>query len=266
MVKKTTILLLLLLCVGGIRAQFYIVPEIGTTAVHYNFPKPKGYGPYNARYTYLTEKWRAGWKPGIGIHFHPRSEKFAFQTGLYYTQRGYELTYLQSYPKDESFIVDDIRITRSYLQVPVLLRFSWKVTDNVRMFTAFGPYFAWMLGDEKRSYKGSRLGYKDYEVAVPEDPDDFDFGYGYWGQPPKWLYPYDIYDDYYGSGSTTPYRYNNDSKFDWGTSISLGVEYHRLAITASWDASFGKATTYDSPRLNYHTLSLSVGYKIKIGK
>ena len=73
--------------------------------------------------------------------------------------------------------------------------------------------------------------------------------------------------DYYwqGSGFSND-KWTHDNPFDWGLSFQAGVEVASWVINVGYDVSLGKEYQYDSAGLKYHTLSLSVGYKFKLGK
>lgn len=45
-----------------------------------------------------------------------------------------------------------------------------------------------------------------------------------------------------------------------------GLEVHRWVMNVGYDVSLGKEWKGDSAGLNYQTVSLSVGYKFKLGK
>ena len=68
-----------------------------------------------------------------------------------------------------------------------------------------------------------------------------------------------------GSGFSDD-RWTHDNPFDWGLSFQAGLEIGSWMINVGYDASLGKEYEYDSVDLKYHTFSLSVEYKFKLGK
>ena len=60
--------------------------------------------------------------------------------------------------------------------------------------------------------------------------------------------------------------WTHDNSFDWGLSFQAGLEIGSCVMNVGYDASLGKEYEYDSVDLKYHTFSLSVGYKFKLGK
>lgn len=250
--KKILLCVMLMLIVPAVRAQLYLVPEMGMTAIQR--PDANKKHIHTTRFAYNTETWRAGWKAGLGLVWHLGKENFALQSGLYYTQRGYSLDYFMLNPKDECFIVDHMTINQKFLQVPLMARFSGRIAKDVKIFGAVGPYIGFALGEEKISYKGSRLGYTDVEVLDETNQ--------YMG---KWLYPYDVFGDYYGYGMTEKYNRNSTlNKIDWGLSVALGVEVNQLVLGLGYELSLGKEYDGANIRANYHTVNLSIGYKFRV--
>ena len=128
------------------------------------------------------------------------------------------------------------KLNRHFWQVPLMANFSFRLTDHVRLNLAAGPYVAWSMGDK------NSFGYMAYEKTGKE------YGYG-------WK----------GSGFSDD-RWTHDNPFDWGLSFQAGLEIGSWMINVGYDASLGKEYEYDSVDLKYHTFSLSVGYKFKLGK
>ena len=50
-------------------------------------------------------------------------------------------------------------------------------------------------------------------------------------------------------------------RFDWGVSSNIGIETHHWYAKLQYDLSLGKEGKNDVIGANYHTLTLSVGYK-----
>ncbi|MDL2282466.1 PorT family protein, partial [Parabacteroides sp. OttesenSCG-928-G06] len=211
---------------------------------------------------YQDDNWRAAPKIGLGILFHPKSEKFAFQTGVYYTTQGYSArnfscsyySYMGADQEillndDKSFWVHDVSYTSRLLQVPLMARFSWRVTDDIRIFTSVGGSIGFVLKD-KGAVKASRLGFSEEEVPV-----DYS-GYGNSFADSPWLYPYDLFNPSTVSGS--------DRKTTWGLAAQVGVEYHKMVVTAGYDLDFGKEFKGADFALRYQAFSLSVGYKFRL--
>lgn len=227
--KKSLIWIVAMLMLGilSVSAQRWsLTPEIGMTAVKRNSNR--------------SADWRSGWKVGVGVEYQLNPERFSLKSGLYYMQRGYTYSFGPIIDIGEKTI-GEIKGTfnRHFLQVPVLANFSYKLSDAVRLNLAVGPYVAFSMGDRtKAGYE--YINYDSYQS----------------GEQVYW----------YSGGSTESTNWSNHHSFDWGLSFQAGLEVHQWVINAGYDLSLGKEYKYDNVGVNYQTLSLSVGYKFKLGK
>ena len=234
--KKFVLFVMLMMSVVSVSAQRWsLTPEVGMTAVK------------RGGFSYIDEPgytWNARWKIGVGVEYVVKPDRFSLKSGLYYTQRGcsdHIVSYGNIYPMPEEqsevvFSEINSKLNRHFWQVPLMANFSFRLTDHVRLNLAAGPYVAWSMGDK------NSFGYMAYEKTGKE------YGYG-------WK----------GSGFSDD-RWTHDNPFDWGLSFQAGLEIGSWMINVGYDASLGKEYEYDSVDLKYHTFSLSVGYKFKLGK
>ena len=234
--KRFVLFVMLMMSVVAVSAQRWsLTPEVGMTAVK------RGGSSYIDEPGYT---WNARWKIGVGVEYVVKPDRFSLKSGLYYTQRGYSdhiVSYGNIYPMPEEqsevvFSEINSKLNRHFWQVPLMANFSFRLTDHVRLNLAAGPYVAWSMGDK------NSFGYMAYEKTGKE------YGYG-------WK----------GSGFSDD-RWTHDNPFDWGLSFQAGLEIGSWMINVGYDASLGKEYEYDSVDLKYHTFSLSVGYKFKLGK
>ena len=234
--KRFVLFVMLMMSVAVASAQKWsLTPEIGMMAVK------RGGSSYIDEPGYT---WNARWKIGVGVEYVVKPDRFSLKSGLYYTQRGYSdhiVSYGNIYPMPEEqsevvFSEINSKLNRHFWQVPLMANFSFRLTDHVRLNLAAGPYVAWSMGDK------NSFGYMAYEKTGKE------YGYG-------WK----------GSGFSDD-RWTHDNPFDWGLSFQAGLEIGSWMINVGYDASLGKEYEYDSVDLKYHTFSLSVGYKFKLGK
>lgn len=61
-------------------------------------------------------------------------------------------------------------------------------------------------------------------------------------------------------------RYSYDKGFDWGVVGNIGVEKNRLLVKLGYDLSLSKESAIDKIAPNYHTLTLSAGYRFDLNK
>lgn len=252
--------------VGTLKAQWSVTPEAGMALTKRN--------------SFQTD-WTGRPKVGVGVEFQLPSSSFALKSGLYYMQRGYSLDYgsggyWQGYGSSwgygngpwfqpgkqlsygsgnggygyggyYDYAYDyGSTLTRHFLQLPVMVDFSFPLADEVRLHVAAGPYIAVSLADHWDGYSGYLC-----ESAVPGSAG-FAGGNGYGAYPGSLTQ---------GFNPTRGLR-----AFDWGVSGVLGLEVKRWMFNFAYDLSLGKEYKHGSVGVNYHTVSLSVGYKFKLGK
>lgn len=246
-------ILLMMVCVWMIgwtvKAQsgWSLTPEAGITAVQ----RVNGDG------------WRPGVKVGANLGYQFEPKWIGLKFGLFYTNRGYskgDFLYKNELPDGATQIgLKGGSITQHFLQLPVMADFSWKV-KNVRMHLGVGMYAGVSLSNHWQW--GSWM---SVTSAAPETKMYSSYqGYGYGSDG---LYGYD----------ENPFRGQNS--FDWGLTTSFGIEVDNWVMNVGYELSLGdEGTNYNihgynwgayevrSIGANYNTLSLTVGYKFKLGK
>lgn len=216
---------------------FVVMLMLGTLAVsaqRWSLTPEAGMTAFK-RNSYPKSEWRAGWKVGLGMEYQVNPDHFSLRSGVYYTPRGYNFVSgrIDTDQKSMGFLLGSV--DRHFLQLPVLANFSIRLSDAVRLNLAAGPYFAFSMGDRHEASLYT------YYIYGPEN------GYGY-------------------EGATTTKEWSHENSFDWGLSFQAGLEVHRWVMNVGYDVSLGKEWKGDSAGLNYQTVSLSVGYKFKLGK
>ena len=232
--------MMLSLCMIGLTAnaqsRWSLTPEAGMTAV-----QRVGYGT-----------WKPGLKVGASIGYQFKPEWIGLKAGLFYTNRGYSIDGLYSQRQSEESIevnVENGSIKQHFLPLPVMADFSWKV-KNVRMHLGVGMYAGIAISN---AWSWGSWGY-----TIP-NPEAKMNGAG---------------DNY---NTNNPFRDMNS--FDWGLTTSFGIEVQNWVINVGYELSlgdegpdykvdYGYGSGYNcrSVGSNYNTLSLSVGYKFKLGK
>lgn len=219
--------MLFMLGVVSVRAQWSVSPEVGMTAVKA--------GP--------MVDWKPSWKIGVGVEYQLNPEFLSIKSGLYYTQRGYKANDFPGYgygyywwstpgpvsnPYEYAYDYSN-KLTRNFLQLPVMANFSFKLADDIRLNVGVGPYVAVSVWD-----KGMFGGWSVYSDESAKY---------YTHDPCKGL-----------------------RAFDWGISAAVGLEVKRCFVNFGYDVSLGKEYKGGSIEANYHTLALTAGYKFKLGK
>ncbi|MDR3262033.1 MAG: PorT family protein [Tannerella sp.] len=186
-----------------------------------------------------NDSWRSRLKIGAGVEYL-FGNLFSLGTGIYYAERDY--VHASSYYPIQIeggtlYTVSEVRSNRHYLQIPALAKFSWRVADDVRLNVGAGPYAGISLGGGWSRSDGSMYypGY-GYDTSS-ETSGDMNNGYGWYD------YDYDI----------------NNKAPDWGLSTVVGLEVKNWVINLREEVSLTKTDSYQ-------TISLSAGYKFKLGK
>lgn len=229
--KKIVVILIGLFCLSSVYAQWSVAPEAGMTAVN----------------KVDLEEWRATYKVGAAIEYD-FSSLFSVKSGLYYQERGYSFSsghtsWSEESNTSQSFFYD-ANINSGYLQLPIAAKFNWGVGKDMRFTIAGGPYLAYRIktNNTLTATVGSDHGSSDYNGYSNEG------GYGYGTGYYSLLIP----------------RPGSGYKFDWGTTVAVGMEVKNWVMNVGYDASFSKQADWDDIDINYHTISLTLGYKFRI--
>lgn len=236
--RKVLLMMVCVWMIGGLasaQSRWSITPEAGITAVQ----------------RVGTGGWRPGVKVGANLGYQFEPEWLGIKAGLFYTNRGYSIDHhMTSWMLEDgstAFGTMGGNMTQHFLQLPVMADFSWKVGENVRMHLGVGMYAGVAMGTNWQWEAWSTIISKpDGQTGV--DPNYYGYGYGY-----------DNPDDY------NPFR--GQSSFDWGLTTSFGIEVKNWVMNVGYELSLGdEGDGFRSVGSNYNTLSLTVGYKFKLGK
>lgn len=229
--KKIIFFVALILSTFTANAQWSVSPEAGIMAVN--------------RTGWADGKWTSSWKLGVGVEYQ-FSSLFSLKSGIHYTQRKWDLPFLPWYNEKEELYISTGESKRNFLQVPIMAQLGFDLGKDIRLNVAAGPYVAYSI--YHNYWYGSSGSYTNCGYG--------DAGYG-------------GYSNYgYGYGYTTPYEYPNPfshlRNFDWGVSFAVGLEVKNLYFNLGYDISLAEESKYNGVGANYHTLSLTVGYKFKL--
>ena len=74
----------------------------------------------------------------VGLRLSSSAPVF-LESGLYYTQRG---------AKD-----DDYEVTHNNLEIPLVVKYGFKATDEIALLPFIGPYFAYAVSADEKNLK-----------------------------------------------------------------------------------------------------------------
>ncbi len=237
--RKLFLFLIVMLAVGSVKAQWSIFPEVGMTAI-----KPEGGAPWSPRAKF-----------GVGAAYEFIPGFFSVKSGLYYTQRGHKDSYFYwDYQQDtETAYMKGFgyEVSRGFLQIPLLANLSLPLNEDILLNLAVGGYVAPVL-HHSWSYGGHYSYYTpgDYQHG-PSYGYDHGYSYGMYGGG--------------GYGYMGQYGFDDVARFDWGLSLQAGIEVKNVLVNVGYDVAMGKEWAGDDISAKYHTISLSVGYKFRLG-
>lgn len=229
--KKILASFVLMGTINAVQAQVSITPEIGIgTNIRSN----------------LIHKWNPSIKIGGGVDFS-LSKHFGIESGVYYNLKSYSNT-TPSFSNKSAIWHEDISVKRHQLQLPIIGKFSYKLNKDLSLFCGAGMYIGGYISSH--TSRDRKFAWQDIQNG-------------------------DIYEMLTGKGYTDNgisndqlfnEQYSNDYGFDWGASGNIGIEMKQLRVKLSYDLSLSKENTFDKISPNYHTLTLSVGYKFNLNK
>lgn len=227
---KFSILLITLLCVIGMQAQYSpwslnLKAGIGFSNVHVSADEA------------IDSRVKPGYQFGAYVDYTLPSNLF-FQSGLIFQSKGaiyeddnqYWSTTYNNISNDFCFAENDNRlqyqkvtVNSIYLQLPINVGYKYRLKQNMSIVILGGPYLAYGVGgkltDEKVYADGVRI----------KEKDDV-FGDRAW------------------------------KRFDSGFSVTLGVELKKISLNMGYD--FGMINIDRSFDVYNRSLFLNVGYRI----
>ena len=158
-------------------------------------------------------------KPGFhigGVFDYSLSDFLSIETGLFLNTKGFKW--------EESDYV--IKFNLFYLDIPIALKASYDLSDNLAMYGAVGPYLGFGIsGKETEEYDGTTVEY-DIEWGNNEDEDDL-------------------------------------KRFEFGATFGGGVEIGAIQVGISYDLGLANISSYTDYGMAFknRVLKFSVGYK-----
>ncbi len=87
----------------------------------------------------------------VGLRVSHSSPVF-LESGFYYTQRG---------GKD-----DDVKMNIKYLEIPIVIKYGIKATDDIALLPFAGPYFSYGIGGRvKGDFEGGKLDFSSFDLV-----------------------------------------------------------------------------------------------------
>jgi hypothetical protein len=188
-----------------------------------------------------TESTKTGFNFGLSYQrLLVESKPFYFETGLYLLSKGFKQDFYYSFISDDGRdrlieYIDNYKTGLLYIQIPFLLNYHFRVTDNIRIEPFAGLYT----------------------------------GYGINGKTKL----FNIYEGYYGGvpfSSVVEDAFENDNfnKFDMGFKIGVGATFCNIYVGIEYELGLlnmgGKY--YEGFSIRNRNLAIKLGYNISLSK
>lgn len=121
---------------------------------------------------------KTGWHAGCVYNFQIVDNLIGFQPGLYFSSKGYTLT-TEGLPISDALkalgMDREYEGTANYLEMPLLLKLNFQVTEKMAIDTHVGPYFAYGIGGK---YKDTDIKIFDKDELITLDRFDWGLQFG----------------------------------------------------------------------------------------
>lgn len=169
--KKSVFLIVVLFFMSvQLKAQLHITPEVGVSILKKSDMKATVSPRVGVGLDFFFAD-NKGLGLSTGLYFYQKKE--AFYDGVVYTQGGEMLPLYSDRPVDRNDIdklslsFSDVR--RSYLQLPILIKYKWELANDLSLSVAAGPYVAYGIsGNYKRNTQEYDGGQKEVSFAKDE--------------------------------------------------------------------------------------------------
>ena len=229
MKRSITFILFAVLCMAATYAQVTVTPEFSLGTNYRNN---------------VYDKWNPTMKVGAAVDI-PLRKGFSFETGLFYTVRSFdEITPVFS--NESGSWMEHVNLKRHQLQLPLTAKYTWKLSNGVKLFCAAGGYVGYYIKNK---------------CATERMITDYDRENANWQE----LYQGVGYNEQGMSNTIYVGRlYQCAHDFDWGVTGNVGVEAKNFVYKAGYDLSLGKESSGDPIAANYHSVYLSIGYRFHL--
>lgn len=143
------------MCATRTNAQFRIGPELGLNITSASYSQSFGFGAISPSSSVLIGA-KGGVIADLGL-----GDRFAIQPGVFYSMKGFKLTYT-------GFGSVNVTMRINYIEVPVNVMYKTGSEGSGRFFFGAGPYIGYALGGRA---KASGLGVSE-NISLPIGNND----------------------------------------------------------------------------------------------
>lgn len=236
MKRNVLLLFALLLTTATMRAQFHIIPEVGVSMFKTDyFTSDNGKAIVSPRVGIGVDysfKEGVGWGLSSGLYFYQKREA-GESSGIWFGENGYwpldwkgnieNKVNVNEITKIDGFEFDS---QRCYLQLPVLMTYTWKLAQNTGLSLGVGPYVALGIAGNNK-VKGQTYDMKTEEFSYVEE-------------------------------ERSPFEFNH-KRFEVGLSTMLSLEVNHWLVNMNYETNLNRRD-----RNKDHLISLGVGYRFSL--
>lgn len=227
--KKSVLFIIVLLFVSvTMKSQLHIIPEVGVTILKQSDLKATVSPRLGAGLDFFFAEDK-GLGVGSGLYFYQKKETFC--VGTVYTQNGDQIPLFINEPMQRndidklSYMHSNIR--RTYLQLPILVKYKWELVNDLNLTLAAGPYIAYGIsGKCKNNIQIYDRGEQNVSFVQPE------------------FSPYDLY------------IYN---RFEVGFTTKFSLEINHWNVNMNYETNLKRRNLYKD-----NLISLGIGYSFRI--
>ena len=236
MKRNVLLLFVLLLITMTVRAQFHITPEVGVSMFKTDYSTSDNgkaiVSPCIGIGVDYSFKEDAGWGLSSGLYFYQKRDA-GESSGIWFGENGYwpldwkgnigskvnvdEITKIDGFENDSQ---------RSYLQLPVLVTYTWKLAQNTGLSLGVGPYVALGIAG-KHKVKG-----QTYDMETGEFS--------------------------YSEKENSPFEFNY-KRFEVGLSTMISLEVNHWVTKVNYETNLNRRDRYKD-----NLISLGIGYRFSL--
>lgn len=235
--KRNVLLMMMLLQVAmTVSAQFRITPEVGVSMFKTDyFTSDNGKAIVSPRIGIGVDysfKEDVGWGLSSGLYFYQKREA-GESGGIWFGENGYwPLDWKGSIGNkvnvDEITKIDgfEYESQRCYLQLPVLVTYTWKLAQNTGLSLGVGPYVACGIAG-KHKVKGQTYDMETEEFSYSEE-------------------------------EYNPFEFNH-KRFEVGLSTMISLEVNHWVTKVNYETNLNRRDRYKD-----NLISLGIGYRFSL--
>lgn len=207
-------------------SQLHVTPEAGVFMLKGINSKALVSPRIGLGIDYLFSKEEKGWGIASGLYFYQKKDVSSGHYGI--DHNNYFVSFYEPMiPPLDKIIYTSTDTRRSYLQLPVLAKYQWKLKKGYNLSVAAGPYIALGIAGNHKIYETT---YQVEENKISQS-----------------------------NGKYNPYDFLGFERFEVGFSSSVALSVKQLSVKANYETNLNKRNL-----VRDNMFSLSIGYSFSL--